>query len=128
MGMWAVLFVCELLVPILMIVSGIFFSAGVPFDINSFFGYRTSMSMKNGDTWDFAHRYCGRLWIRIGAVMLPVTVLSSIISLKTARILSVLGIFGVIVIAAQTCVIIISIIMVECKLKKVFDKNGNRIN
>ena len=117
MGLWALLFVCELLVPIIMIVFGILFSAGAPGDINSFFGYRTLMSMKNSDTWDFAHRYCGRLWIRIGAVMLPVTVISSIISLKTARILSVLGIFGVIVIAVQTCVIIISIIMVERKLR-----------
>ena len=24
-------------------------------------GYRTSMSMKNKDTWEFAHKYCGKV-------------------------------------------------------------------
>ena len=32
-----------------------------PKEINSVFGYRTSMSMKNKDTWEFAHKYCGKV-------------------------------------------------------------------
>ena len=30
-------------------------------DVNFVFGYRTSMSMKNKDTWEFAHKYCGKV-------------------------------------------------------------------
>ena len=32
------------------------------------FGYRTSMSMKNKDTWEFAHKYCGKVWYVCGMV------------------------------------------------------------
>lgn len=123
---WAVMFVCELLVPIIMIVSGIIFSAGAPSEVNSLFGYRTSRSMKNGDTWNFAHRYCGRLWLIIGAVLLPVSVCSSIISVGKSD--DFISIFGVGVIVVQSVALLISIIFVEHKLKQTFDKNGNRIN
>ncbi|MCY6372198.1 SdpI family protein [Clostridium ganghwense] len=33
-----------------------------PKEINSTFGYRTTMSSKNKDTWNFAHRYAGIVW------------------------------------------------------------------
>ena len=32
--------------------------------------------MKNQQTWDFAHRVCGKLWSRAGAVMLPLSLLA----------------------------------------------------
>lgn len=126
MGFWVVIFICELLVPLLMIISGILFINGNPGGINSFFGYRTAMSMKNEDTWHFAHLYCGKLWLKIGAVMLPVTVLLSVISIGKTE--DFTGIFGTCVIIAQAAVIIFSTILVERKLKRVFDKNGSRIN
>ena len=30
---------------------------------NGIFGYKTEMSMKNQDTWDFANQYSGKLWM-----------------------------------------------------------------
>ena len=33
------------------------------------------MSMKNKDTWEFAHKYCGKVWYVCGMVMLPITVI-----------------------------------------------------
>ena len=52
----------SLVIPIIMIGFGFLFGKRPPKEINYLCGYRTRMSMKNIDTWVFAHRYCGRLW------------------------------------------------------------------
>ena len=57
----------DLLVPLIMIGIGLSFLKKPPKDINGAYGYRTPMSMKNQDTWDFAHRVCGRVWCIAGA-------------------------------------------------------------
>lgn len=45
-----------------MIGFGRLFQKNPPQEINSLYGYRTARSMKNRETWDFAHHYIGRLW------------------------------------------------------------------
>lgn len=56
---WIFMLVMNLLIPISMIGFGKLFMKTTPKEINGLFGYRTSMSMKNKDTWIFAHHYCG---------------------------------------------------------------------
>ena len=63
-----------LILPLTMIGFGKYFIKKAPKEINRLFGYRTSMSMKNRDTWEFAHRYCGKIWYTCGMVTLPMTV------------------------------------------------------
>lgn len=67
--------VFTLFIPVLMILCGYLMYKHTPKDINVLVGYRTAMSMKNQETWDFAHNYCGRLWVKVGAVM---TIISGI--------------------------------------------------
>ena len=64
----------DLLIPFTMIGFGKYFLKKVPKEINMIFGYRTAMSMKNKETWEFAHKYCGKIWYVCGWIMLPVTV------------------------------------------------------
>ncbi len=45
-----------------------------PKDINSLYGYRTSMSMKNRRTWLFAHQYAGKIWFYSGIISFVVSV------------------------------------------------------
>lgn len=45
-----------------MIWFGYSFIKNPPDVINSVIGYRTSMSLKNMDTWTFAHKYSGKVW------------------------------------------------------------------
>ena len=59
MGFWIFMLIMDLLLPFTMIGFGRYFMKKAPKEINSVFGYRTSMSMKNKDTWEFAHKYCG---------------------------------------------------------------------
>ena len=56
----------DLLIPLTMAGFGKLFTTKIP-PINAAFGYRSMMSMKNRDTWEFAHKYCGRLfaWLQI---------------------------------------------------------------
>ena len=60
MGFWIFMLIMDLLLPFAMIGFGRYFMKKAPKEINSVFGYRTSMSMKNKDTWEFAHKYCGK--------------------------------------------------------------------
>lgn len=57
------------LLPCMMVFFGILFSKNVPKHINGKFGYRTHRSMENKDTWNFAHKYCGRLLLYTGLVL-----------------------------------------------------------
>ena len=75
MGFWIFMLIMDLLLPFTMIGFGRYFMKKAPKEINSVFGYRTSMSMKNKDTWKFAHKYCGKVWYVCGMVMLPITVI-----------------------------------------------------
>ncbi|MBU3087173.1 SdpI family protein [Clostridium gasigenes] len=51
-----------------MIGFGLIFIKNPPKEINSTLGYRTKMSSKNNDTWSFAHRYAGKVWLLSGGV------------------------------------------------------------
>ena len=57
-----VLFICNLLIPVVVIVTGRIMWKHYPKNINGLVGYRTTLSMKNMDTWKFANEYCGRLY------------------------------------------------------------------
>ena len=51
MGFWIFMLIMDLLIPFTMIGFGKMFLKKAPDQINYVFGYRTSMSMKNQDTW-----------------------------------------------------------------------------
>ena len=78
MGFWVFMTICNLMIPVMMIVIGKVFIKKPPKTINGIYGYRTSRSKKNQDTWNFAHFYCGKLWWKIGWVMLPLAVIGMI--------------------------------------------------
>lgn len=120
------IFVCSLSVPLIMLFFGIIFRKHGPKKINGIYGYRTEMSMKNKETWEFAHRYCGVLWIRLGFIMLIVSTIITLISFRYDD--NIQGIIVLILMTIQTIILIISIFLVEKELKKNFDKSGNRIN
>lgn len=124
MGFWVAMFIFNLLVPLLMVVFGRIMYKHAPKSINGVYGYRTSMSMKNEDTWKFAHDYCGRLWYKIGLIMLIPSVLVQLPFVKSST--DTIGIMTVVLETVQICVMIASIFPTEKALRKTFDKYGNR--
>ena len=65
MGFWLFMTVCCLAIPLCMIIGGASYAKRAP-KFSRVSGYRTAMSMKNADTWAFAHSYMGRIWKKWG--------------------------------------------------------------
>ena len=82
------------------------------------------MSMKNKDTWEFAHKYCGKVWYVCGMVMLPITVIFMLLVIGKNE--DCVGSVGGMICGVQLIPLIGSIIPTEKALKKNFDKNGKR--
>lgn len=124
MGFWIFMVCVIVMIPFMMIFFGYIFKNNPPKDINSIYGYRTSMSKKNMDTWKFAHHYFGKLWFVIGIIILPVSIIPMFFFIKQST--DVVGTAGSIIEIIQIIVLLIPIYSTEKALKKEFDENGNR--
>lgn len=123
MGFWIFMAVSCMLMPILMVGIGYVFVRHPPGTINGIYGYRTSMSSKNQQTWNFAHHYCGKLWWKVGWAMCFLTLLIILVVMGKGD--TVVGCVTGIWIGLQCVVMIATIPVVERALKRRFDRNGN---
>lgn len=124
MGFWIFMLVMVLLIPLSMLLLGRYFIKTSPAKINYIFGYRTSMSMKNQDTWQFAHHHFGKTWYICGLVLTPLSVLGMLPTLGKGS--SAVGTAGTVLCTLQLLPLLLSIIPTERALRKTFDKDGNR--
>ena len=122
LGFWIYMLFMDLLIPVMMIGIGILFQKHPPKRINGICGYRTKRSMQTQETWDFAHRYYGTLWVKIGLVLLPLSVLPLIF--VYGRDIDLIGIVGGIVTGVQILPLIVPILITEHALKENFDEYG----
>lgn len=124
MGFWIFALLTALLIPFIMIFLGIFFKKTAPKKINYMFGYRTSRSMKNEETWKFAHYYLGKIWFRLSMAALVVSTTVMIFVIGKDK--DTVGYTQMVVLYVQLALLIGSIFPVESALKKNFDGNGNK--
>lgn len=124
MGFWIYMFIMNLLIPFTMIGFGKYFLKKAPKEINPVFGYRTTMSMKNKDTWEFAHRYCGQIWYVCGLILLPLSIVPMLFVIGQSD--DTIGTLGAVICLVQIIPLVGAVLPTEKALKKNFDKNGNR--
>ena len=124
MGYWLFMLAVSLVIPLTMIIFGRHFMHSPPKEINGSYGYRTSMSMKSRETWDFAHRYFGRLWFILGRILLPLSAAAMLFLLGES--VKAIGNSSLIIMAFQLLFLIIPIFPTERALKKNFDQFGFR--
>lgn len=124
MGFWIFMFIMILLIPVMMIGFGWIFLHKPPKEINWAYGYRTSMSMKNQETWDFAHNFVGKIWFRwgIGVAVVSVIVMLLVIGRDTDTV----GWVGGGLAMLQIIPLLGAMIPTEIALKRTFDKDGKR--
>lgn len=122
MEFWIFMFFMDLLIPLTMIVFGHYFMHTAPKKINAWFGYRTKMSMKNCDTWIFAHQYCGKCWLYLGLLLLPLTIIIMVLVSKETN--NTIGIVGLMICLIQMIPLIGAIVPTEIALKRTFDQKG----
>ena len=110
----------DLGIPIIMVIFGLVLRFKPPGKINSFYGYRTTRSMKSQKSWNYAQKRIGGLWLYTG-VILYISIIISLLFLPVEKgILSFIhGCIGIIA-------LIIWIPFVEKELKEKFDENGNK--
>lgn len=124
LGYWLFMLAVSLVIPLTMIIFGRHFMHSPPKEINGSYGYRTSMSMKSRETWDFAHRYFGRLWFILGLILLPLSAAAMLFLLGES--VKAIGNSSLIIMAFQLLFLIIPIFPTERALKKNFDRFGFR--
>ena len=124
MWFWWFMFCCDILTPITMILGGRMMWKHPPKNINGLMGYRTSRSMKNIDTWKFAHEYSGKLWWKIGWIILIPSIIIHIPFFKATD--NTIGMVGGILVTVQIIILIWSIFPTEKALKKTFTDDGLR--
>lgn len=122
MSFGLIMLLVMLIIPLIMVGFGMLFMKNPPKSINSFYGYRTRRSMKNQDTWDFAHYYCGKLWLVCGLVSLPISLVPILLVLGKSQ--QVISVAGLIVLGIQTILLIATIFQTERALKNNYDEFG----
>ena len=125
MAFWVFMAVVSLFIPIIMVIFGKSFLKAAPKQINGIYGYRTAMSMKNQDTWEFAHKHFGKVWFYAGLILLPLNIIPLLFVMGESK--DLIGTVGIVVCLIDTAVMLLSIIPTEKALKKNFDSDGNRI-
>jgi hypothetical protein len=118
--------VMNLLIPITMISFGHSFEKKPPkIERSKFaFGYRTIMSMKNADTWEYAHRIFGKLWFRFGIVLGLISIIPLFFVIGKDK--DTVGFAGLIICFVQLVAMLLPVIPTELALRRRFDKYGNR--
>ena len=102
------------IIPLLIIFVGNWMLKKTPKKINWFIGYRTRKSMENEKNWKVANQYCGKLWIKVGIIMLLIS--SLLFALLYFKLLIVTETLIAIFILFQVAIIVLSIFVVENKI------------
>ncbi|HWT26388.1 MAG TPA: SdpI family protein [Mobilitalea sp.] len=115
-------FIVLMLLPVLMLGIGRVWEGHPPKTINGVYGYRTVRSMKSQETWEFAHRYFGKL-IFITGIPLAIITLAALLLYRNASD-GVMGTMAILVTTIQLIAFIIPIFPTEKALKRNFDEHG----
>ena len=126
MNFWIFMLVMNLLIPITMISFGHSFEKKPPKIARSkfAFGYRTVMSMKNEETWEYAHRFFGKLWFRFGIAVGLISIIVLFFFIGKDK--DTVGFAGMIICYVQLVAMLLPVIPTELALRRRFDKYGNR--
>ena len=126
MNFWIFMLVMNLLTPLVMIIYGRVFEKKPPKIARSkfAFGYRTVMSMKNEETWEYAHRFFGKLWFRFGIAVGLISIIVLFFFIGKDK--DTVGFAGMIICYVQLVAMLLPVIPTELALRRRFDKYGNR--
>ncbi len=112
------IFLNFLIGPLMLVISLIFFYFP-PKKINPIYGHRTSMSMKNQDTWQEANKRSTHMIILVSALTCILQLTGIVFNINQETTILYATVFLV-------AGLIIGVIVIEKKLKAIFDKDGNR--
>ncbi len=121
---WLFMLAMVLLIPGSMLLLGRSFAKNPPGEINGGYGYRTTRSMRNRETWVFAQRYSGRFWVRAGWPALGISLVW--MALLFGRDAGTVGQSGLLLTGLQMVPFLAVIPVTERALKRNFDEFGRK--
>lgn len=109
-----------------MLFGGYMMKTCPPRNISRWVGFRTALSMKNADTWAFAHAHacCGRVWWKAGWISLALSVLGQLPFAKAGE--ETLETLALVMVLAQSFMLLGTVVYVQRELKLMFDERGRR--
>lgn len=122
MGFKVIMAFAVLLIPGIMIFFGRTMMDHPPKTINAAYGYRTTMSMINQDTWDYAQAACAKRWRKWGRVLALITLVVLIFALRRPGGEDFMGYYT----AFETAFLLASVAATEIDLRRTFDQKGDR--
>ena len=118
------IFIVNLIIPAVMLFGGYMMKTCPPRNISCWVGFRTALSMKNADTWAFAHACCGRVWWKAGWISLALSVLGQLPFAKAGE--ETLETLALVMVLAQSFMLLGTVVYVQRELKLMFDERGRR--
>ena len=92
---------------------------------NASSGYRTQRSLASGESWIFAQRLCGRIWVGTGCAF---AVLAAFAMLACgADSVRFIGLYGAAAVGIELVLMLLTGAPVEVALRRSFDKYGRPI-
>jgi len=104
------------IIPLLVMMTGFLMYKYPPQKVNWFIGYRTRKSMNNENVWKMANEYCGKLWIKIGLIMLAIALLLCVLTYFEIVIFT--ETLLMVIVFCEVGLLLLSGLMVENKIKK----------
>lgn len=111
-------------IPLFLIVIGKIFEKYPSKEPNIAIGFRTKLSMMNKETWDCAQKLFPKVWISLGRIILPLSLI--ILFLLYSEDKDYTGNLALILMLVQVVLMLGSILYVNLKLKKAFNSDGSR--
>ncbi|MBL6662570.1 MAG: SdpI family protein [Flavobacteriales bacterium] len=112
------IFLHLLIGPLMLVISLIFFYFP-PKKINHVYGHRTTLSMKNQDTWNEANKRSTHMMLLVSALTCILQLIGIVFNIDVDTTILYATIFLV-------AGLVIGVLVIEKQLKTIFDKDGNR--
>ena len=113
--------ILALIAPAAILAVGILWKVNPPKFRSKGLAYRTPLSSASEEAWIFAHSHCAKLWVRIGLILLAVSILFLAVFPNNCRDY-VLWLIG-----GQMLLFCISAFLIDALLKASFDEDGTPI-
>lgn len=120
--MYNLCFALVMLVPLAMFFVGLYWRVKTPAFKTGKIVYRTEVTEKSTEVWEFVHTHCGKLWTRFGVILAVISAVLMVVFDGSYHkfIMWLLG--------GQMLILCITVFMIDFLAKNLFDENGVRID
>ena len=124
MNFWLYMTFMAIVVPLVIVLVGLYYAKCPPEKIYTDFGYKTPLTLKNEDIWAFAHQCCGKTWIKLGLIMMPLSIAIMVIPRFISE--NAISIFSISHFVVQCIAVYISLRRIKATILATFDEEGRR--